>query len=152
MDNENVAKSIQPSETEGNEFFMEEMNQVYHEDIPAFCNLAFEDNDRQKHVERLLDCVKLIKKSRDKLTHIDKFLHGYEFSDMDTIPIWMDRKGERGILRKQNMERRHRLLGQALANLLDVISCEVGNSAVDRTLYPENYDSVELGRVGDQPK
>jgi hypothetical protein len=142
------ATGTQQSETDRVKHTDGDIRQQLDEPIPIFGDLTIEDIGRQRHVERLLDCVKLIKKSQDKLNQIDEFQHSYELSAVDTIPIWMDGKGERGILRKQNMERRHRLLGRALANLLDVISSEVGNSAVDRTLYPEDYDSVELGRAG----
>lgn len=104
--------------------------------------------DRQRQVDGLLDCVKSIKKIRENLGAIEVSFNGYELYPQDNPP-WRNKNSERGILRRRHMERRHLLLGQALADLLDVISSEVGVSAVDGILYPENCDPIMLADTPD---
>jgi hypothetical protein len=103
-----------------------------------------EDRSGEGLINRLIRCLAEIKKIQRGYEDLSET----EYNDFPTVQVagrpWDEHNQERTILRQRHVERRHQSLNHVLANLIEVVSHEVGLGRIDEILFPFNYCPADL--------
>jgi hypothetical protein len=92
--------------------------------------ITIDDPPIHEQLDRLLDCIETLELVRDDFKELDSARCPDELDTPDAGSPWND------VLRR-HMEKRHQLLGQALAALIETVTCEVRFCAGKVGLLPE---------------
>jgi len=92
--------------------------------------ITIDDPPIHEQLDRLLDCIDTLELVRDDFKELDSARCPDELDTPDVESPWND------VLRR-HMEKRRQLLGQALAALIEIVTCEVRFCASNVGLLPE---------------
>lgn len=90
----------------------------------------------QEDLHKLSDCIKSIQDVRQSFEMTDEVRYRDEIVGPDKGLLLGEITPERRLFRRRHLEKRYQLLSQALADLIEVISIEVGISTTDKKLFP----------------
>ena len=87
-----------------------------------------------EQLDKLLDCIDSMESVRDGFKEIDRARIPDELVTLDVRSPSSDMNSERGLALRHHAEKRYQLLGQALAALIEIVTCEVRFCAVNAGL------------------